>query len=49
MAFYINGLTKQTKFQKHSRIKDSAERYILSIINLTIEIINKIDPLLSFG
>ena len=26
MAFYINGLTKQTKFQKHFGIKDSAER-----------------------
>ena len=27
MKFYINGLTKQTKFQQHSRIKDSVEKY----------------------
>ena len=27
MKFYINGLTKQTKFQEHSRIKDSVEKY----------------------
>ena len=24
---HINGLTKQTKFQEHSRIKDSVEKY----------------------
>ena len=27
MEFYINELTKQMKFQEHSRIKDSEERY----------------------
>ena len=27
MKFYINGLTKQAKFQEHSRIKDSVEKY----------------------
>ena len=43
MKFYINELTKQTKFQEHSRIKDSAKN-MLSIINLTIETINRIDP-----
>ena len=27
MKFYINELTKQTKFQEHSRIQDSVEKY----------------------
>ena len=26
MKFHINGLTKQTKFLEHSRIKDSVEK-----------------------
>ena len=27
MKFYINELTKQTKFQEYSRFKDSVEKY----------------------
>ena len=26
MKFYINGITKETKFQEHSRIKDTVEK-----------------------
>ena len=28
MKFNINELTKQAKFQDHSRIKDSVEKYV---------------------
>ena len=35
---------KQTKFQEHSRIKDSVEN-MLRIINLTIGTINRLHPL----